>query len=219
MPTPADESAATALEKYRRLGGEDLVAQLRALGYDAVFVPNREKALKALLDRVPAGATVGAGGSLTLGQIGALEALRGRGHEVFTSSSGASVEEKIALRRKGLTADVFLTGVNAVTADGEIVNLDGTGNRVAATCYGPGRVIYVVGINKLCFDLEEAVSRVRNFAAPANAMRLGLDTPCADTGFCHDCDSEGRICNRLVIHLRAGRGAHSVIVVGETLGL
>lgn len=109
--------------------------------------------------------------------------------------------------------------MNAVTADGEIVNLDGSGNRVAATCFGPGRVIYVLGINKLCFDLEEAISRVRNFAAPANAMRLKLDTPCADTGFCHDCDSEGRICNRLVIHLRARRGEHSVIVVGEPLGL
>jgi len=219
MTTPADKSADKALHKYHRLAGEDLVAQLRALGYDAVFVPTREKALKEILDRVPAGATVGAGGSLTLGQIGALEALRERGHEVLTSSPDASREQKTALRKKGLTADVFLTGVNAVTADGEIVNLDGTGNRVAATCFGPGRVIYVLGINKLTGDLEEALSRVRNFAAPANAMRLGLDTPCADTGFCHDCDSEHRICNRLVIHLRAGRGEHSVIVVGETLGL
>jgi len=219
MPTPADRSAEKALDKYRRLGGEDLVAQLRALGYDAVFVRTRTEALEELLNRVPAGATVGVGGSLTLGQIGALEALRERGHEVFTPSSDASREEKYALRRRGLTADVFLTGVNAVTADGEIVNLDGSGNRVAATCFGPGRVIYVLGINKLCFDLEEAISRVRNFAAPANAMRLKLKTPCADTGFCHDCDSEGRICNRLVIHLRAGRGEHSVIVVGEPLGL
>jgi len=219
MTTPADKSAEKALGKYRRLGGEDLVAQLRAVGYDAVFVPTREKALKELLDRVPAGATVGVGGSLTLGQIGALEALRERGHEVLTSPPEASREEKTVLRKKSLTADVFLTGVNAVTADGEIVNLDGTGNRVAATCFGPGRVIYVLGINKLTGDLEEALSRVRNFAAPANAMRLGLDTPCADTGFCHDCDAKHRICNRLVIHLRAGRGEHSVIVVGEALGL
>ncbi|OGD74485.1 MAG: hypothetical protein A2Y64_01905 [Candidatus Coatesbacteria bacterium RBG_13_66_14] len=220
MTTPADKSAEKALKKYRRLGGEDLVAQLRALGYDAVYVPTREKALEEILARVPAGAKVGAGGSLTLGQIGALEALRERGHEVLSPlGADPSSEEKTAMRRRALTADVFLTGVNAVTADGEIVNLDGTGNRVAATCFGPGRVIYVLGINKLTGDLEEALSRVRNFAAPANAMRLGLDTPCADTGFCHDCDSEGRICNRLVIHLRAGRGEHSVIVVGEELGL
>ncbi|HDR06252.1 MAG TPA: lactate utilization protein [Candidatus Coatesbacteria bacterium] len=220
MPTSADDSAKRALEKFRRLNGEALAAQLQALGYDAVFVPSRAEALRELLARVPEGAAVGAGGSLTLGQIGALEALRERGHEILTSTEpGATWEEKLALRKRALFADVYLTGVNAMTADGELVNLDGTGNRVAATCFGPGRVIYVAGINKLAFDLEEAISRVRNHAAPANAMRLGLDTPCADTGYCHDCDSEQRICNRLVIHLRAGRGEHSVILVGEPLGL
>jgi hypothetical protein len=219
MTTPADESAKEALEKFERLSGEGLAAQLRAVGYDAVFVPTRERALEELLDRVPPGSTVGVGGSLTLGQIGAPEALRARGHEVLTPPPDASRDEKTALRKRALTADVFLTGVNAVTADGEIVNLDGTGNRVAATCFGPGRVIYVLGINKLTGDLEEALSRVRNRAAPANAMRLGLKTRCAETGFCHDCDSKHRICNRLVIHLRAGRGEHSVIVVGEALGL
>ncbi|MCK4594374.1 lactate utilization protein [bacterium] len=220
MPTPADESAKRALKKFHGLNGENLVAQLEVLGYDAVYAPSREVALDELLERIPAGASIGAGGSLTLGQIGALDALRGRGHEVFYPlTPDAPRDEKIALCKRSLTADVYLTGVNAITADGEIVNLDGTGNRVAATCFGPGRVIYVAGINKLCFDLEEAISRVRNFAAPANAMRLKLDTPCADTGFCHDCDSPQRICNRLVIHLRAGRGEHSVIVVGETLGL
>ena len=220
MPTPADSSAKKALAKFHGLNGESLAAQLKALGYDAVYAPDRELALQRLLERVPAGASVGAGGSLTLGQIGALDALRGRGHEVFYPiTPDTPRDEKIALRKRSLTADVFLTGVNAITADGEIVNLDGTGNRVAATCFGPGRVIYVAGINKLCADLEEAVSRIRNYAAPANAMRLRLDTPCADTGYCHDCDSEQRICNRLVIHLRAGSGRHSVIIVGEALGL
>lgn len=220
MHTPADGSVKKTLEKFHHLNGESLVAQLEALGYDSVYAPNREAALRELLERIPTGAGVGAGGSLTLGQIGALDTLRARGHEVFyPSNPDAPREEKIELRRRSMTADVYLTGVNAITADGEIVNLDGTGNRVAATCFGPGRVIYVVGINKLCFDLEEAISRVRNFAAPANSMRLKLDTPCADTGFCHDCDSPQRICNRLVIHLRAGRGEHSVIIVGEPLGL
>ncbi|MBD3399801.1 MAG: lactate utilization protein [Candidatus Coatesbacteria bacterium] len=219
MPNAGDEKTRRSLERYHRLNAEAVTAQLEALGYRAVFVEDREAALRELLERVPAEAVVGAGGSLTLAQLGALEALRERGHEILYAPVDAPREEKLRIRRRSLSADVFLSGVNALSADGEIVNLDGLGNRVAGLSFGPERVILVCGINKLCPDLESAVVRVREKAAPANAMRLEKNTPCAATGYCHDCDHAERICNRLLIHLRAGHQQTHLILVDENLGL
>jgi hypothetical protein len=219
MSNPAEELTRRVINDYHRLNAEAVVAQLIGHGYRAVLAEDRHTALERILESVPAGADVGAGGSLTLGQLGVLEALRQNGHEVLYPRGGESPEEKLRLRHAGLAARVYLSGVNALTKDGEIVNLDGMGNRVAATCFGPERVIFVCGINKLCEDLESAVVRVREYAAPANAMRLELDTPCTATGFCHDCDAARRICNRLVIHLRAGRQECHFVLVNEDLGL
>ena len=122
--------------------------------------------------------------------------------------------------RRTFSADVFLTSANAITEEGELYNVDGNGNRVAAICYGPRSVILVAGVNKIVRDIDEAAARVKRIAAPANAKRLGCKTPCATLGRCIDCNSPGRICRAMSIHMRPLNGArHTVVLIGEELGM
>ena len=170
---------------------------------------------------VPAGATVSRGGSMSLVEIGLWEEIaKIPGVEVIDPfAPGITPEEATARRRQGLLADFMITSTNALTLDGKLVNLDGMGNRVAGMCYGPQKVILVVGMNKVCPDLESAMARVKHHAAPINAIRLSRATPCTETGLCYDCKSPGRICNMWSIiegHVLENR-IH-VKLVGEDLG-
>jgi L-lactate utilization protein LutB len=157
---------------------------------------------------------------LSAQQIGLFDALRSGNYNLLDRDLCQTQEEREQMMKDALFSDVFLTGANGLSLDGQMVNIDGTGNRVGAIIYGPKKVIVIAGMNKVCDTLEEAVKRAREVAAPLNMMRFMKDTPCAATGKCGDCKQEGCICNQIVItrHCRPV-GRIQFVLVGEQLGL
>jgi len=207
-------------------GFEEVVAALRKNKFDAVFVSSRQEALKNILDQIPNSAIVGGGDSLTLRQIGIFAELKRRNFTVYWPFDEAvGKEERRNVARKALLADVFLSGSNAITMDGKIVNADATGNRVGGMVFGPKKSIIVVGVNKIVKDLDQALNRVKNIAAPLNAKRIREERgwellPCTVVGKCVDCNAENRICNITTIIEKKPRAIEmSIIIVGEELGL
>ena len=184
---------------------EKTAAGLRRRGYDVACAASAAEALSLVLAETEGAASVGWGGSETLKEIGARDALAASGKEI---------------RDHQLLMDVFLLSANAVTSDGVIVNIDGRGNRVAASIYGPKRVVYVIGRNKIVDGgVEAAIARAKRFACPPNARRLSKRTPCAATGECADCDSPDRICKVTAIFDRAPTGTPTLaILVDADLG-
>ncbi len=205
-----------------------LIQRFRENNFPVFYFETGKEARTRILAMIPAGSTVGFGDSLTLRQIGLVEALE-KGPYRFLNpwEKGITVEENIRRKKLSLTAEFFVTGTNALTWDGKIVNVDGHGNRVAALCFGPEKVIIVVGVNKIVRNLEEALARIRNTAAPQNVGRhpeFDPRPPCAETGVCQDCRSPWRICNKTVIIERQFDNAKykpliTLILVGEELGL
>ena len=170
-----------------------LVEKLKKYGYDVHTFENAQQAKNYLLETIPQTDTVGIGGSMTVQQMGLDQALRARGQQVFWHW-GVPAEEANEMRKKAATADTYLCSANALTMDGKIVNIDGFGNRLAATLHGTGKVYMIVGKNKLAENLDAAIARIKNVSCPANAKRLGLKTPCAVLGHCTDCSSPQRMC-------------------------
>ncbi|KKM11964.1 hypothetical protein SY88_06165 [Clostridiales bacterium PH28_bin88] len=212
-------------QKGKDLRAQAVVSALNKAGYEAHYVPGLEDAKEKVLSLIPAGARVGCGGSVTIRELGLLESLRERGCEVLDHwQPGLSHPETLLIRREQVVSEVFLTSSNAVTMSGELVNIDGAGNRVSATIFGPKKVIVVVGVNKIVKDVAAGIERSQQVAAVMNAARLKRDTPCTKTGKCTDCNSAERICNVTVILHRRPRdkgnfsGDFNVIVVGEELG-
>ena len=201
--------------------GEKIVKALEKNLFTATYVQNREAATAKLLELIPTSATIGFGGSVTLAQLGIIAKLEERGNPVLNyMKPGLTPEEMRAIRRQHLLSDVFLSGTNAVTLDGKLVNVDATGNRVGAMLFGPEKVIIVVGINKIVCDVAEAEKRVKLWASPPNNKRLGYPNPCAQTGVCVDCQGPTRICNiTTIMHKKPRQTDVHVIVVGEELGL
>lgn len=199
-----------------------LVKMLVDRRMEASFAPTAAQARDEVVAMVPAGATVYRGGSMSLVEMGLWEAMRRRADVTIIDPydpPGRPLEETLEQRRRGLAADVMVASANAITLDGMIVNLDGMGNRVAGICFGPRKVILVVGLNKVTADLEEAMRRVKHKAAPTNSIRFGLGNPCEADGLCHDCRGPKRICNMWSIiegHMLKDR-IH-VKLVGEDLG-
>ena len=199
----------------------EIAEKLTKNGFEVLIVSNAEEAGRAALDMIPDGVDVGLGGSVTLRALKLDVALRERGHEVHDHwTPGRSLEEQRQVLRKQVGAPVFLTSVNAVTADGKLVNIDNTGNRVAAMIFGPEHVIAIVGKNKIVADVHEAVFRAKNHAAPANTKRRNEKNPCILDGTCHDCDSPDRLCRVTTILEKKTRGVakFTVILVAEDLG-
>ena len=188
--------------------------------FDAWYCDTKEDALAKVLELIPEGAKIGWGGVLSAQQIGLFDALRSGNYDLLDRDLCKTQEEREQMMKDALFADVFLTGANGLSLDGQMVNIDGTGNRVGAIIYGPKKVIVIAGMNKVCDTLEEAVKRAREVAAPLNMMRFMKDTPCAATGKCGDCKAEGCICNQIVItrHCRPV-GRIQFVLVGEQLGL
>jgi hypothetical protein len=205
---------------YREKLAQHLIKQITKRRLEASYAPTAAQARDEVLAMIPPGATVGRCGSMSLVEMGLWEALAKAGVEVIDPyRPGLAPEEAAARRTRGLVADYMISSSNALTMDGRLVNLDGLGNRVAAMCYGPKKVILVVGLNKVAPDLESAMARVKHHAAPINAIRLGRATPCVETGLCSDCRSPERICYMWSIiegHMLANR-IH-VKLVGEDLG-
>ena len=197
-----------------------LIKNLKSRHFDAYYCENKETALKKALELISSGASVGWGGTITAQQIGLIDALKNGNYRTKDRSTANTPEERLEAERNALFSDVFLTGANGLSLDGQMVNIDGYGNRVAAIIYGPKSVLVIAGMNKVVDTLEEAVSRARTVAAPANQQRFQRNTPCTVTGACADCKSEDCICNQIVItrHCRPA-GRIKFILVGEELGL
>ena len=200
--------------------GEVLVKNLESRHFKAYYCETKEEALKKALELIPQGASVGWGGAMSAQQIGLLDAVRTGDYRALDREGCATPEAREEMMRACLGADVFITGANGMSLDGQMVNIDGNGNRVAAIIYGPRSVLVIAGMNKVVDTLEEAVRRARTVAAPMNKQRFGDGTPCSVTGKCGDCKSEKCICNQILItrHCRPA-GRIQFILVGEDLGL
>ena len=207
-------------KKYYSKRGQVLVKNLRSRHFEAYYCADRSSALEKTLELIPEGASVGWGGAMSAEEIGLIDAVRSGGYHAIDRDKGATPEERDEIMRQCLSAHVFLTGANALSLDGQMVNIDGNGNRMAAIVYGPESVIVVAGMNKVMDSLEDAVTRARTVAAPMNKQRFGAVTGCAETGVCVNCKSEGCICNQILItrHCRPA-GRIKFILVGEALGL
>lgn len=205
---------------YEKLG-ETVCKKLNSLGYNARFVENKEAALKAALELISAGASVGVPGTVTIREIGLIEELKKRGSRVSVHwDPDLKPEGKTARFLEELSSDWFVTSTNALTADeGVFVNIDGTGNRVGAMAWAPGKLLYIVGINKITPDIASGLKRVRDTATPPNVIRLNGKAPCATVGHCVNCNSPSRVCRIVTMMERppSGRECH-VIIVGEELG-
>lgn len=222
-----EERAKTAVKNFAR---HNIIAQ---------YVSSRQQALEAVLEMIPAGASVARGDSISVDEIGIIPALEANNRNTVTdplarNPDGSLVfpqlEDRNIIARQAFTSDVFLVGANAVTIDGKLVNIDGWGNRVAPMIFGPEKVIVVAGANKLVKNVEEALDRVRNYAAPVNVKRHYLkhnrpefgDIPCMLTGRCTDCYHNWRICRYTVIiegSMIREKGRINVVLVGENLGI
>ncbi len=206
-------------QAYYEKRGKRLVENLRKRHFDAYYCNNSEEALAKALSLIPEGACVGWGGATSAEQIGLLNSLRTGPYKAIDRDTAKSPEERTEMMRSCLLTDTFVTGTNAISLEGELVNIDGMGNRVAAMVYGPRKVLVIAGMNKVADTLEDALTRARTVAAPINKQRFGNDTPCTVNGSCADCLSDGCICNQILItrNCRPG-GRITVILVGEELG-
>ena len=208
------------MKKYYQKRGQLLVKNLRSRHYDAYYCDTKEAALEKALEIIPKGATVGWGGAMSAQQIGLLDAMNNGEYNAIDRDKAPNPEERKKAMKNCLLADVFITGANALSMDGQMVNIDGNGNRVAAIVYGPESVVVIAGMNKVMDSIDAAVIRARTVAAPMNKQRFALQTPCEVTGTCGDCKSEGCICNQiLIIRNSKPAGRIKVILVGEDLGL
>jgi L-lactate utilization protein LutB len=198
----------------------DIITAVEALnkkGFKAVYAKDASGAVDYVLSQVAQDQTVGAGGSVTLAEAGIIDALVKRGNTVYSSSVAQKKgQDTTAARKSGMTADVYVSSTNAVTLEGDLVNIDGIGNRAAAMFYGPDKVIIVAGRNKITTNPHTAIARIKKDACPKNARRLGLDTPCAMRK-CEDCSSPQRMCN-VVVRIQyptAEKEMHVVLIDGD----
>jgi hypothetical protein len=222
---------------YNQQKARKVIENLQKRKMNGRYCANKSEALAAVMDMIPSGAVVARGDSISLDQIGFPAEIARRGQNAVidpftTDAEGHWPEEgeRQKMMRETFFADVFITGTNAITLDGRLVNVDGHGNRVSALIFGPKKVILVIGVNKIVNDLDEALERIHGYAAPVNARRhfekhhsegLG-NLPCVKTGFCADCRSDWRICNYTVIidgAMPSHQGRINVVLVGEELGL
>lgn len=206
---------------WRRAAQVDRTASaLRAKGFSVEVATDAATARGMILHMADGAQTIGFGGSMTLASLDLAKALRDEGKETLIHGrAGLSADEKISIMRRQLTCDLFLSSVNAITEKGHLVNVDGNGNRNAALTFGPKKVVVVAGWNKIVPDLDRALIRIQEEAAPPNARRLGMATPCAATGECTNCNSPERICRITTIIERKPRPADfTVILVQGDLG-
>jgi hypothetical protein len=198
----------------------DVVKKLEKRDFRAAYLKNTDEVNKHLLETIPAEATIGVGGSVTIRELGIMEKLEKRGNTVVHHwKQGIPRETSRELRQKEGFSDYYLTSANAITKDGDIINIDGIGNRVAHMIYGPSNVFIVAGYNKIVNDVDAGIKRSKEIAAVMNAKRVGSKTPCATTGKCIDCNAPGRICRvTTIIQYRPWQTNIEVLLVNESLG-
>ncbi len=200
--------------------GPVIVNNLKARRFDAYYCSTAQEAVEKVMELIPQGDVVSWGSSMTVKELGIKERLAERGNPVIDRDTAKSPEEREELMHQALLCDTFLMSTNALSMDGQLVNIDGNGNRVAAMVYGPKSVIVVAGMNKAAKTLNDAWVRARNTAAPMNAQRFEIETPCHVVGQCADCKSPQTICAYMLV-TRVSRPPQKikVVLVGEDLGM
>ena len=204
---------------YRECQAKEIIGVLKDKGYNAIYAQDADTARSIVASLIPPGASVGVGGSVTLNETGIMDDLQGGAYQYIDRYNQPSFEDMCVKYREALSADFFVTSTNAITKSGELVNIDCTGNRVAAIGFGPDKVIVIAGTNKIVRDINAGIIRAKE-SAPANAKRINHHTPCAEDGKCHDCTCQQRICNitSIVHNCFKFPGRITVIVVPESLG-
>ncbi|MCR4732345.1 MAG: lactate utilization protein [Lachnospiraceae bacterium] len=202
--------------KRNELLAQKVIKGLASRNMSGYYAADREAALQIALDLIPEGSEISMGGATSAREIGLVAALKDGDYDFIDRDA---YEDGRAAMLKSYDADFFLAGANAMTEDGVIVNIDGNANRVSAIAQGPKKVLFIVGMNKICADVDAAMKRARNVAAPINAQRFNLSTPCAKTGSCLNCKSPDTICCQFLItrYSRHNDRIH-VILVNDTLG-
>lgn len=199
--------------------GEQLVKALKTRHFDAYYCSTKQAAAQQVISLIPRTDIVSWGGSATMEALGIIQRVKMEGWKVIDRDSAQNKEERFELMRQALLCDTFLAGTNAITEDGELINVDGNGNRVAAVTFGPKSVIIACGMNKVVKDIPAALSRARNYAAPVNAQRFDIQTPCRFTGACADCKSVDSICTYIIrTRLCKPEGRIKIVLIGENLG-
>jgi len=195
---------------------QKVIKGLNSRNMSGYYASSAEEAKKIALELIPEGSTVTMGGGMSVHEIGLVEALK-EGNYSFLDRD--EVQDKRAAMLAAYDADFFLASCNAITEDGILINIDGNSNRVSAIAQGPKKVLFIVGMNKVCDDVDGAIKRARNVAAPINAQRFGLDTPCSKTGSCMNCKSPDTICCQfLITRFSRHEGRIHVILVNDSLG-
>lgn len=201
-----------------RLAGR-MIKSLKRRNMEAFYCATAAEAVRKVSELIADGSSVTWGGSMTIRDMGIPQMLKARGTlEVLDRDDVADCGEVTTIYERAFTADVFLSSVNAISEDGVIVNIDGNGNRVAAITWGPKKVIFVVGMNKVAQTVEAALQRARSTAAPVNAARFDIQTPCQVDGVCHNCNSPECICNYVHFLRNSPHGRHTVVLVGDEFG-
>lgn len=203
------------LTKRNELLAQTVIKGLESRNMSGYYATNKEEALQKALELIPEGSSIAMGGCMSAVEIGLVDALQTENYHYIDRSKMEPREGLLA----AYDADIFLSSANAMTSDGIIVNIDGNSNRVSCIAQGPKKVVFIVGMNKVCDDLDGAMKRARNVAAPINAQRFDVDTPCKKTGKCFDCKSPDTICCQfLITRFSRHAGRIHVILVNDSLG-
>ncbi len=210
----------TPKQQYYENAAGTILKNMEKRGFEGCYCPTKEEAVRRAMSYVAPGMSVSSGGSITLMECGLMDALKARTDVTLLDRAAAGSPEEVSeICHKALSCDCYFMSTNAISMDGQLVNTDGTGNRIAALIYGPENVIIIAGMNKVAATLEDARTRVQAQATPPNCLRLNRKTPCAATGVCHDCFGDDCICSHTVITRRSAvKGRIKIILVGEELG-
>ena len=209
----------TPIETRNEKLAAKIIKNLERRHIKGYYCPTAKEAVEIVSNLIEDGSSVTWGGSMTIRDMGIPAALHARQSlTVYDRDLAADREEAQQIYLKAFSSDYYLSSINGLSEDGQIVNVDGTGNRVAAITFGPKNVIFVVGVNKVTQDVESALKRARSTAGPINTARFDIETPCKIDGVCHNCNSADCICNYIHILRNSPRGKHQVVIVGENLG-
>ena len=204
------------ITKRNELLAAKVIKGLESRNMSGYYANNKEDALQKALELIPEGSSIAMGGAMSANEIGLVDALKNGNYNFIDRDKAV---DKRAAMLEAYDADIFLSSANAMTDDGIMINIDGNANRVSAIAQGPKKVIFIVGMNKITNDVDSAMKRARNVAAPINAQRFGLSTPCTKTGACMDCKSPDTICCQILItRFSKHKDRIHVILVNENLG-
>lgn len=206
-------------QKYYENIANTIIKNFKKRQIEGYYCEDKKAALQKALELIPKGASIGWGGSMTVIETGLMKAIKNGDYKIIDRDKTTNVEEQRKIYGEICCADFFLMSTNAITIDGELINIDGRGNRVSFLCFGPQNVLILVGMNKVVTDIDAGFKRARNIASPPNTVRLNKKTPCAITGKCEDCYSPDCICGQFVVTRRSGiPNRIKVILIGEELG-